>query len=148
MAFRSTLTSPNLDQEYGRAKTEAARVKNQTDALILRASSGNINYAQDIRPHLDVLMQARDTFTRVASAPGIVDYARAQEADPAYDPVAEFTAMVAALDNVVGWVTGTINGLGKLFTLNADGSEAQTQFTPAQTATYRAQLQALSDTIA
>jgi hypothetical protein len=89
--------------------------------------------------------------TSLATTPGLVDYAKSQVDDPAYDVVAEFTAMRAAMVACRDGLISTFPKDGSDFllyqTFNANGSLATRTFTAAQMAGSVALIDAVLATI-
>ena len=143
MAFRATKPTA-----YTTAKSTAAQAKQlaqqSRDAMAAGTVSGNV-----IRQLLDRLLIAKTTFQSVAAVPGIAAYAQAQEGDGAYDVAAEFTAMTDAIDDVGAWILANVptsGGYVQMEQWSASGVSVR-QFTTAQTAGLRTQLDALIATI-
>ena len=97
------------------------------------------------------LRTARNKLSSAASTPGIVQYAKDQKNDQGLDVVAEFNAVIAAIDAATAWIDGNFpkDGQGYLLqnTLGVDGPLDRT-FTPAATGPLQTHLTALSATIA
>jgi len=97
------------------------------------------------------LIQDRAALTTAAAVPGIGTYAQEQKNQPGLNVVTEFNAVIAAVDQVSGWISANFprdaGGFLLAQTLGASGPEDRT-FTPAQTAGLRAQLDSLIATIA
>jgi len=76
--------------------------------------------------------------TGLAATPGIVQYAKNEASDQAYDIVAEFqtilAAMISARDTLIGMFPKDGNGFLTYQTLNANGTVATRTFTAAQLA--------------
>jgi len=76
--------------------------------------------------------------TGLSVTPGIVQYAKNEASDQAYDIVAEFqtilAAMISARDTLIGMFPKDGNGFLLYQTLNADGTVATRTFTTAQLA--------------
>lgn len=96
------------------------------------------------------LKQDRAAFEAAKSVSGIADYARAQKNSETLDVVTEFTAMLAAIDNVTAWISTNFpkdaNGylLAKTW---GDAGPVDRTFTPTATAGLRTVLDALLATI-
>lgn len=109
---------------------------------------------------LNLLQQARvliDRWGVLSATPGLAAYAADQENDSAYDVAAEFAAMrgglVAVRDRIINDLpkaTAPAGVAGNLAiqSLTAGGDLVATLFTPAQTASLRADLDAFIATIA
>jgi hypothetical protein len=114
------------------------------------AAAGNVP-STTILDVLVRLIQDKAALQAAAGTPGIADFARDQKGDQGLDVVAEFTTMVSAMDGASGWITTNFpkDGSGILLaqTFGATGP-IDRQFTPAQTAGFRTQLDAVIATIA
>lgn len=77
-------------------------------------------------------------FNTISATPGIVNYARTEASDQAYDVVAEFTAilnaMTSARDTLIGMFPKDGSGFLLYQTLNANGTVSTRTFTAAQLA--------------
>lgn len=97
------------------------------------------------------LRSARSQLQAAASVPGIAAYAQAQKGNPSLDIVAEFTAMVNAIDGVVSWVVANFpkDGTGTYLLAQTMGAEGPVdrQFSPAQTAGLRTALDSVINAI-
>lgn len=126
------------------------KVKQQAQALRTDAAAGAIQSGRILSTH-QYLRAERAALTAAASTPGLAQYARDQKNNQTLDVVAEFTAVIAAIDQVVGWIeTNFPKDAGGFLlerTLGADGPLERT-FTPAQTAGFRTQLDSLIAMIA
>lgn len=134
MAFRSSTQT----QAWGLAAAiqQAAWVKQQAQAgVALLSGTVNVNQLFQL---IDNLRAPLGIFNSVASIPGIGAYAQAQFDDPGYDVVAEFTAMVNALQACIDWIVNNFpadaQGFIQAYKLNADGSRTASTFSSAQTA--------------
>ena len=143
MAFRATNILPETG--YDQAKKVATQVKrfSQNRSADL-ATGGN---SDQILGTADTMLIYKGQLTDLATIPGIGDYAKDQENDPAYDVTAEFTAMLALIDAVIAAVTAgfPVDGSDFLlaYTFNPDGSQAPRSFAAPATVTIRAALDAL-----
>lgn len=118
----------------------------------LRAASatGNI-LAQDILGCYTFLKRERAFLVTRAAVSGLSAYAQAQKNQPGLDVVAEFNTVIATLDAVTGWMASNFPQDGNGFLLShsfgPDGL-VDRQFTPAQTAGLRTQLDTVLAAIA
>lgn len=143
MAFRATNILPETG--YDQAKKVATQVKrfsaNRSADLAVGANSDLMLGT------VETMLIFKEQFATLTTIPGIGDYAKEQENDPTYDVAAEFTAMLALIDSVISTVTAgfPVDGSDFLlaYTFNPDGSQAPRAFTPPQTVTIRAALDAL-----
>ena len=143
MAFRATNILPETG--YDQAKKVATQVKrfsqNRSSDLVAGGDS------DQILGTADTMLIFKGQLTALTTIPGIGDYAKEQENDPTYDVAAEFTAMLALIDDVIATVTSgfPVDGSDFLlaYTFNPDGSQAPRSFTAPATVTIRAALDAL-----
>jgi hypothetical protein len=130
-----SLVLEDLDTQVMALKGDCVQVRNA-------AAADNTSSSTILRvfTHLRVY---RAKLSALSSTPGLADYARAQKNAPGLDVVAEFNALMAAIDGVTGWIAVNFptDGGGFLLerTLGANGP-VERQFTPAQTAGFRTQL--------
>jgi hypothetical protein len=108
---------------------------------------------------LTLLSQARALIARwgvLSAVSGLAAYAQDQEGDPAYDVIAEFTAMNNALIAVRNRIINELPkssapaataGMVGVFSFAADGAQVYTTFAPAQTVNLRADLDAFIATV-
>lgn len=138
-------TQPTLheafQQAHGLVREIRKRAINNRDALAAGNQAGEFI--------LRILLRARQdiaTLQSVSAIPGIGAYAQSQMVDETLNIGTEFSAVLAALGNVESWLeTNLPRDNGHLLLINADGTDVE--FTPAQTAGLRTQLQALIDTM-
>lgn len=97
------------------------------------------------------LREWRARLAAAAAVPGVGQFAKDQYANQAYDVVAQFAAMLAAVDAVIAQITGSfpkaVSGEVLERVLNADGSITMGTFTAAQLATLVTLLQTLDAAI-
>jgi hypothetical protein len=79
----------------------------------------------------------------LATTPGLAQYAKDQNDDQAYNPVTEYTAVIAALDAVVANVESTLPLATILTGFDANKDFTYQSFGPAATATLRGLLDTL-----
>ena len=94
------------------------------------------------------LRQALDDVVGTAPA-GLVAYARDQRADQGFDPVAEYQAVTAAIDDFLATVVPLMPTSGQylaVLTLTAVGYDWR-EFTPAQTNPIKIKLDVIKDMI-
>lgn len=142
----------NQDQQARGLSNAQATAKNlKTHATNLRAqmAAGNIE-ADQIVDLYRYLIQTKDRLNAVAAIPGIAQYAKDQFNNQSLDIVAEFNAMVTEIQDTIDLIVSIFpkDGNGYLLKdkLIATGIDNR-DFTPAQTATLRTQLDALIATI-
>lgn len=125
------------------------RIKAQLQNLRTSAAAGN-TAATIVMDLYRTLRVERAMLVTAAGMSGLAAYAQAQKNNPQLDVAAEFTAVIAAMDNVTTWLTTNFpkDGSGYLLaqTWGPDGP-VDRQFTPAETATFRTQLDGLIATI-
>lgn len=104
MAFRASNQIPA--RGYEEAKAEALRTRRTAEQYAaMFAGGGN---ADQIYSLLRLLAQHRLRLQEIAAIPGLADYARAQEADAAYNVAAEFVTVIAAVENAIVWMQSAI----------------------------------------
>lgn len=145
MAFRATKNS-----EYDRARSLIADMKRLAQVSHDAMATGNTS-ANALKQLLEVIANYDAQLADIAAVPGLADFARAQEGDPAYDVAGEFNSVRAAMDAVVTRVLNDVpkhpsTGHVLLETWDASGVSVRS-FTPAQTATLRDDLLSLIATI-
>jgi len=143
MAFNTQSLSKGLQK----AENEAIRVKAFATGARNALIAGNVsaNAVIQIMTNIKSTIEVWDT---VSSLPGIVQYARDQYDNQAYDVAVEFTAMRTQAVAVRDWIITNFPSSGGFIqkdTLEADGGITVRQFTPAQTAGLQT---ALADLIA
>ena len=147
MAFRASNALPALN--YDRAKKLAFQVQRLTSARSTEFSSG-ASSAQ-VLSLLDNIRALKSQLDAVKSTPGIATYAKEQEDDPAYDVVAEFTALLAAIDAVIAEIVTTMPTDGSGFLLlnqfDVDGALIPRNFTPVQLASLRTLLDVVTASV-
>jgi hypothetical protein len=147
MAFPSTAgTAPEaLSVAWVSAMSVAGAIKTDTQAVRAQSLAGNVG-ASRILNHLTFLADQKVRLQAIAALPGIGAYAQAQANDPGLNVAAEFTAMLAAMDGVRDWVIANFPASGGFLqaqSIQADGRTTDRQFSTAQLANYRTQLDAL-----
>lgn len=148
MAFRATNVIPQI--AYQKVRGAAANLKTNCAAFITQMAASGANYSF-LRDVYVFLKNADAQFATLATTPGLPEYAQQQEADANYDVAAEFTAMRAAIAASLGWMESNIPTSVTAVApaqWTQNGPLIATSFTPAQTATFRTQLQAVADSIA
>lgn len=151
MAFPSSAgAKDSLSNVFVRVQSTAANLKSKCEDLNTRSASGSVS-AFDFISLATTLADARLIFNAARVVPGIGPFAQEQCNDPALNIAAEFTAMMAELDNTLAAI---VNGFPKdangwlLYTsFDANGRYAYRQLTPAQTASIRTNLTALISVI-
>lgn len=142
-------------QPLAEVLSEARRTWANTRAACVTArqqSAAGPVQAHRIVALYDQLRRDAAHFRRIASTPGLADYARAQYADEGVDVAADFGAMTTAIDSAVAWILAALprdaGGYPALHEVAQDGSIVLRTFTSAQTAGLRTRLDAIIATIA
>lgn len=142
MAFKTQRTPAEALRD---AKTLAATVKAHAQSRVTLFSSP-VERAV-VLSLVQILHNWRAEFEAIALIPGIAQYARDQFDDQDYDIVAEFQAMVGAMDDVITNITSTFpksdSGEIEDRVLNSNGTITQRTFTAAQLSTLRGLLETL-----
>lgn len=149
MAYPTGLLSITLDAIDRRI----VRMKSQVQTLRDATAAGPVGGSR-ILDLWGFLKTERPGLVSAAATPGLAEYAREQKnktvSDPTFDVVAEFNALIAAIDNVTGWMEANFpkdaGGFILAQTFGASGL-VDRQFTSAQTAGLRTQLDALLNAI-
>jgi hypothetical protein len=145
MAYPTGMLSLTLEDIDRRAVSVKGYCQRAKDTL----AAGN-SPATTILDLFVRLRQDRAAFAAAANVPGIAAYAQAQKDDAQLDLAAEFVAMLTAIDGVTTWIANNFpkdgNGFLLAQTLEANGP-VDRQFTPAQTAGLRTQLDTILATI-
>ena len=148
MAFPSF---DSLAKAWLDALTLARTLKGQAQILRDTSAAGNIGFTL-IERFFEFIVAANARFEQLKAVPGIAQYAKDQVDNQLIDIVAEFNAMQTAIVDVITWVTTNIpkDGSGYLLVRQIDvgNNIVDRQFTPAQSAGLRTQLDALLATIA
>ena len=148
MTFRasSEITSNALSE----IKFGAVRAKALAQQMVSQMSGADTS-AQTL---LNLLHQIRTLIERwaiLSTTPGLAGYARDQENDPGYDVVVEFltmrTALITVRDRIIAELPKATDPVGvggrlAVYTLTANGDLVAATFTPPQTASLRADLDA------
>jgi hypothetical protein len=147
MAYRASSVLPA--KELPKLNDQIFTLGYRLVQYIAEAASGDINYEYIHILYSDI-SGVSASIDRVKVIPGILQYAKDQENDQAYDVVAEFTALETALDNTKTWLE---NGVPLSVTLRPIGqwstnAKISNTFTPAQTTQLRTRLQSIVDLIA
>lgn len=144
MTFRATNVVPEAG--YRTAKTHAVTAKQYAQRESNRLATQDVN-ADRILAIFHDCRRLRDELSAAKDVPNILAYARDQENDQTYDLVAEFNALIAALQAVMDDIETTFptNASGYLLEkqFNAQGTYDFRQFTIAQTANIRTLLDAV-----
>lgn len=127
----------------------AIEMKGQCDRAVTKMAAGNVGSSEILNLYIN-LKNIKASLTLLAETPGIGTYAQIQKNDVNLNIASEFAAMNSALDATTNWIVTNFpkDGNGYLLarTLGPTGP-VDRQFTPAQTATFRTVLNALSNTV-
>lgn len=148
MAFKATNVVPA--DAYNRVKRAASNLKLNCGEFVTTMAAGDVAFSY-IRSVYKTLYDADAFFDLLKTTPGLVAYAADQEDDPAYDVAAEFTAMQSAINQAITWMNNNVpTSVTAVSPPDWPTSEnfIATVFTPAQTATLRTGLTAISNAIA
>ena len=143
MAFRASNVIPQ--NAYQQVKATAVQLRLNVQAMGAHLAANNATYDY-LRGVYQTLKRADDQFTTLRSTPGLADYAKAQEDDPAYDVAAEFVAMQNTIASTLAWMEANVPlsvTLRPMSEWTDGGSLVATSFTPAQTAQLRTRLDAV-----
>lgn len=148
MAFPAT--APELATAYAQIKNRVGFIKQRTQAL--RAASLATTSAQAIVTYVQEMATMRAMLDTLTATPGLVEYARAAEANSGLDIVAEYNAVIAQLAATTAWIAANFpedgTGYKLAFTLAGDGTLVWRTFTSGSLAGLRTVLDALIATIA
>lgn len=148
MTFRASSVVPQ--NAYQQVKATAVQLKLNVTGIISTLAAGNATYDY-LRGVYLTLKRAQDQFDALKVTPGLSNYAKAQENDPAYDVGAEFVAMQGAIGNAMSWMEANVPTsatIKPVASWDASGSLIQTEFTPVQTAGLRTVLSTVTAAIA
>lgn len=146
MAFRASSVIPA--SAYDDVRRVAAGIKSDATAAINQMAAGDVPYSFVVTVCL-ALKNADANLLNFAGTPGIVEYAQAQEGDPAYDIEAEFTALRTAINAALTWLDANMpRSVTVSDPLSWTGPDViNVSFAPTMTATFRTVLQGVVDAI-
>ena len=148
MAFIASTQVP--DDVYSNIKGQVLNLKTFADSKVSEFATGGLS--NEVLRVLDVLVTTRNRMDAVSAIPGITEYAQTAEDDPAYDVIAEFqtvrAAVVAAITEIQNTFPVSANGYAEEFEFGQDGARVYRLFTEAQLSGLRTALQNISATIA
>ena len=101
MAYDATMT---LTAALEKADRLARQIFNQSTTVKSRAEAGGISY-EDLHDYMTTLAQRIIDYTELDAQAGIVQFARDQKSNQAYDIGAEFTTMIANITSVRDWLS-------------------------------------------
>lgn len=146
MAFRAT--NVEAATAYDKVRRNAAQLKRLASFRATEFSTGAD--ANQILAVLDNLNAFKAAIDGVKNTPGLTEYARTVENDPAYDPVAEAQIMLtlvdAAIATIIGGIPTSLGGFAELFTPQ-NGGFTPRLFTKSQLSTVVTDLQAIDAAI-
>lgn len=147
MAYPTGMLSFVLDGINSRA----IKLKSYCQQLRTASAAGPVQSGQIISVYQS-LRQDRAALVTASSTPGLAQYAKDQKNNQGLDIVAEFNAMISAIDTATAWIDANFPkdpGTGSLLerTLSSEGPVERT-FTTAQLAGFRTQLDSVIATIA
>jgi len=126
-------TRPPLSRILDRLIDRAMRIKAYCVEFNTKSAAGTMSVTS-----VEELMRQIASFATdaraAAAAPGLGDYAKAQYADAQIDIVAEYTAMIAAVEDALEWISLNMPKSGGYVLKEqwaVDGSITQRQFTAA-----------------
>jgi hypothetical protein len=148
MAFKATALSTS--DAFGRLRSQAASTKGflQTHRAMMVAPTCDAQAALEVIRHLGHVGGLMSSW---ASTPGLAAYARAQVDDPNYDVVAEFNAMLSAINSAKTTLINMFpkDGSGYILyqKIQANGSLENRTFTAVQLVGAVAEIDAVIATI-
>lgn len=146
MAFR---TGSDQERAYSAAK-ETARYTRSYCVDFYVTSAANTISGNNVLALYHRLVLDNDVFDVAKAVPGIAQYARDIEDDQTYDVASEFTVMQAAITDAIAWIKANYptdaNGWLQHQKFAVDGVSVR-EFTPAQTAGLRTEIQKVIDSI-
>ena len=145
MAFRATNVLPSdALQEIKRISTH---LRNFCLARVAAWATGA--NADDILGTVDQIRNHRDRIMQLASTPGLVAYAVAQENDVAYDVVTEAQNMIAAFNGFIATVASLVptDGTGYILMYTVDSDMTRIPRSFPNVAPLITDLQAIVDAI-
>lgn len=146
MAFRTN----RLQRVFQQITDEAADIKSRAQSLRNASAAGPVQSSQIIDWFVS-LANARTVIAALASTPGLPAYAQNEVDDDTYNVTTEYTAMLAAIDGALAWVTTNFpkDGSGYLLAYQFIGNAYTARtFSTAALATFRTTLDSLIATIA
>jgi hypothetical protein len=148
MAFKATSIVPETG--YRNAKNFAVSVRNYCESRSAQFQTDT--NADVVLVTFHDLRRWHDELNAVKAIGGIAQYAKDQEDDQAYDVVAEFNALIAAVEAVMDNIRSTFPTDASGYLLekqwNAQGTYDFRQFTKAQLSTLRGLLDAVVSQVA
>ncbi|MCP4127335.1 MAG: hypothetical protein GY753_09765 [Gammaproteobacteria bacterium] len=146
MAFKASNYIPA--RAYDVVRVTAVQLKVNVESFISTMAGTDVGF-EYLRGVYRTLSNADAQFTTLKATPGLADYAKDQEIDPAYDVAAEFIAMQATITAAVNWIDTHVPATANVKPPSewGDGTVTSDVFTPAQTSGLRTRLQSVVDGI-
>jgi len=135
MAFKTQLKTQRqaLERAIDVARQQKSILQNMDSALNGDITAVNaLDYLANFNRVIAELQQSKNV-------PGIAGYAQAQFDDPGYDVGVEFNTLIAALTSCQDWLKNNIPSNSVSI---VDGALTGATYTPAQTAEFKALVQA------
>lgn len=139
MAFKASNVVPQ--EAYRIVKQAAVNLKANLQTANATMAAGVVGVPY-LRALYERLADTNAQFDALKTTPGLAAYAQAQEDDPAYDVVAEFTAMQTAIVAALAWMD-----TNEPAQVSIEDFEVTTTFSPGATAGLRSELAAVIATI-
>lgn len=128
----------------------ARAIKNSSTSMSAQSAAGSVS-ARGIALLGNDLQSQDDRLSSLESAPGLLQYARDQYDDQAFDIAAEFTAFRAAVASTIAWIDTNLpkSAGGRWLEVEeiVSGRVIERTLTPAQTVGLRVELTLLIATI-
>lgn len=137
------------NKAYEAILLKAAHVKQLSQRLSAQSASTGLT-ADQIVGYASSLKQAQDLFAQMTATPGLAQYAKDLQEDQNYEIVTEYQTMNTQITATLVWISANLpsSTFGHdIIRIEADGSPTWRSFTPAQTAGFRTELDALAATI-
>lgn len=140
MAFKAT--NVELGTAYKQVKISAKNLKANLQVIRAYSETNNIGY-QYIFNVVRLLIKVNAAFDELKTTPGLLQYAKDQENDQAYNVGSEFTAMQQAIADTLTWFDTNVPvnvTLSNPSNWTSDDMPISNTFTPQQTAGMRTQM--------
>ncbi len=103
MSFKTKSTQEIPAEQFDRALQSANQIRRTAVAFRALAVGGSVRTDDLFTGLIHQLFQIRQSLLKAKTTPGIVQYAKDQFDDPAYDIVTEFTTMLSEIDATTGF---------------------------------------------
>lgn len=131
MVFKATTAT--LEQALTRIELSAADVKAASVGLAAKLSAP-VSYWV-LAEYLATLKGSKELMESLKDTPGLAQYAKDQRNDQTYEIVAEYVAMIAAIDAAGDWLAAGFNSVATLVGYNVSTwAEVPNEFGTAMTA--------------